>query len=208
MPGSLLLWHVSKTSLGFWVIRTPTFGTTMPKKSKSNSTYLEMGSFPLSAAVSWNSWCAFAFSPLDGLIWGRISCLKNLCHINVTWLPESSSDGIFFLQHPMFIWGMLPWPSVSPRSYLEQRPAGWIFFNQTHYCFTITCIVIPVWTTDLLSIRLVQGLRSHYFFGTWVVPGFVVVAFPDVVTCSWANSHAILLFTQTQLSLTCLVSLQ
>ena len=41
-----------KSSLASWVIRTPTFGTTMPKKSKSNSTYMEARSFPLLAAVS------------------------------------------------------------------------------------------------------------------------------------------------------------
>ena len=31
MPGNLVLWHVSKGSLGSWVFKTPTFGTTMPK---------------------------------------------------------------------------------------------------------------------------------------------------------------------------------
>ena len=85
--------------------QNPHFGTTMPRKSKCNSTYMEMGSFPLLAAVSWNSWCALAFSPSDGSRWGRISCSKKLWHIKVTWLPESSRDGIFFLPHPMFILG-------------------------------------------------------------------------------------------------------
>ena len=38
--------------LGLLDNKNPYFGTTMPKKSKSNSTYMEMGSFLLLAAVS------------------------------------------------------------------------------------------------------------------------------------------------------------
>ena len=32
-------------SLGSWVLRTPAFGTTIPKNSKSNSTYMDTGAF-------------------------------------------------------------------------------------------------------------------------------------------------------------------
>ena len=189
MPGSLVLWHVSKSSLGSSVIRTPTFGTTMPRKPKSYSTYMEMGSFPLLAAVSWNSWCTFAFSPSDGLIWGKISCLKKLWHIKVTWLPESSRDGIFFLPHPMFILGHVA-TALCITSILTWAETCWldIFFIKPSIPSPIPSnqIVILVWTTDLLSIRLVQGLRNHYFFGTSDVAPGLELAFS--VTCSWANS--------------------
>ena len=61
---------------------------------------------------------------------------------------------------------------------------------------------------NLISFRLVQGLRSHYFFGScFVLPDLsLLLAFR--VASSWASSRANLLFNRTQLSLKCPVSLQ
>ena len=88
--------------IGFLGDQNPTFGKTMPRKSKSNSTYMEMESFPLLAADSWNSSCAFTF-PHQLVQYGAGSLAQKLWCIKVTWVPESSRDGILFLPHPMFI---------------------------------------------------------------------------------------------------------
>ena len=160
MPGSVVLWHVSKSLLGSWVIWTPTFGTTMPKKSKSSSTYMEMGSFPLLAAVNWNSWCASALSPSDGLIWGWISCSKRLSHINVTWLPESSSDGILFLPHPMFTLGHVATALCMP-SILIWAETCWLEI------FSITSTITLSWLILSLQSGPLQVIVCNELLLSW-----------------------------------------
>ena len=61
--------------------------------------------FPLLAAVSWNSWCVLLFPHWMAQYGAGCPAQKKLWCINVTWLPESSRDGIIFLPHPMFILG-------------------------------------------------------------------------------------------------------
>ena len=101
MPGSLVLWHVSESSLGSWVIRNPYFWHNNAPKIQIKFHIHGNREFSIISSCQLKQLMHFCFSPSDGLIWGRISCLKKLRHINVTWLPESSNDGILFLPHPM-----------------------------------------------------------------------------------------------------------
>ena len=141
-------------------------------------------------------------------MWGRISYSKKLWHIKVTWLPESSRDGIFFLPHPMFILGHVAM-ALCITSIFTWAETCWLEIISIKPAIPLLSeIVLSIWSgpQTLFSIRLVQGLRSHYFFGNHVLLPVLTPAF--FVAFSWANSCANLLLNQTQLSLKCPVSLQ
>ena len=73
----------------------PTLGTFNPKNSMSNSTYLDKGMPPPLALFKSNKLCASATAPLAGPSHGLKYHLKYVCHIRLTILQESISEGMF-----------------------------------------------------------------------------------------------------------------
>ena len=69
------------------------------------------------------------------------------------------------------------------------------FPNQSHHSFFIISFVILVWTTDLTSFRLVQTLRSHYCFGTWVPMPFLL--WPALLLPALGLSHVQFYYSTT-----------
>ena len=206
--GNLVLWCSSSSSLGSWVIRTPTFDTIIATKLRSSSRYMDTGSFPLLAAVSWNSWWVSVFFLLDGIIWAGSPAWNNS---GVLELLDCQSEAVresFSSHSPCSLWGMLPQMSASHQIWIEQRHSGWILTQsiQLFYLSFYGCqIGLDHWPY-LLQI----GPRSEeiLFFGMWD-PVLFLVANLAAVTCSCSCiSHASLLFNQTQLALVCPVSLQ
>ena len=75
------------------MIKNLTLGTCSPRKSTSNSTYLDNGMAPPLALVKLNKWWASATNPSAGPSHGLKYQLKWSYHIKLTILLESSSEG-------------------------------------------------------------------------------------------------------------------
>ena len=109
IPWSLVSFLFVHISLGSWMITTPHSRSAIPKRSRSNLTYIYMGSFPSLSEISWNKLCALTSSPCYGFVLGNIFLSKHLWYLRVTWLPESGSEGMFL---PCSSCGMLLLPST------------------------------------------------------------------------------------------------
>ena len=82
--------------------------------------YILNGTCPSLATVNLNKVWALAYSPIAGLIFGRMCLLKYHCWSSVTSLPESNKDGI-----------LIPWVLIHTLGHLATKCS----LHYLHFCF-------------------------------------------------------------------------